>query len=452
MNKDDLKKYSIIVNGGSGCLFQPMTDSYTYILTAKHIFFEKKDEGRGEAEVQMPNGRKIEIKQNIKTHNGWDEIIVPFILNEGDSYFPHKDADIAILKTDKLLEGFDEISFSDQIEITRGTFLCGYPDTFRSNKIGDKYSDYKIERIIASGNYVINAQVDATLNQNNISGTSGGGILSIVNEDYIQILGVQSKMANETNYQAGQVAFVPIKYFNEIIGYEEYDGKLSKLYPPYMKTFDFLLDDCFSLEVDNIDEDKIKGARTVLKNKAYEITQSDITPIGIKELFRERLLIDEKESCCLSHKTIWISWLEFLVIMNLMKYEELSSEMLSELFNSYRLKYTDVDWTAMFRKELLKTDYIGLKEDSTIVINTRCAPKTNRNLFIPKGKMPNIAKVYDKHGFRTDRGIDPYTSFNFVHLDFFKTKCIVEKLDEYQNLDEAGLIEKFKSEYNELYN
>ena len=65
--------------------------------------------------------------------------------------------------------------------------------------------------------------------------------------------------------------------------------------------------------------------------------------------------------------------------------------------------------------------------------------------------MPDIANVYDKRGFRTDRGLDPYTSFNFVHLDFFKSKCIVEKLDEYENLSEAKLIEKIKSEYNELF-
>lgn len=452
MNKDDLKKYSVIINGGSGCLFQPMTDSYTYILTAKHVFFEEKDAGRGVEKVQLPNGTELEIKKNIQVHNGWDEIPIPFVLSEGDNYFPHKDADIAILKTDRKLEGFDRIGFDKQVEISRDTFICGYPDTFRNNRVGDKYSDYKIERIIASGNKIINAQVDPSLNQNNISGTSGGGILSILNEDYIQILGVQSKMANETNYQAGQVAFVPIDYFNEIIDYAEYGGKLSKLYPPYMQEFNFLLDDCFSLEVDEIDADKIIGARTTLRNKAYEITQSDITPIGIKELFKERLLINEKESCCLSHKAVWVSWLEFLVIMNLMKYEELSSDLLSEIFNSYRLKYTDTDWTGMFRSDLLKTDYIGLKEDSTIVVNTRCAPKTNRNLLIPRGKMPDIAKVYDKRGFRTDRGIDPYTSFNFVHLDFFKSKCIVEKLEEYENLDEAGLIEKFKSEYNELFN
>ncbi|CAA0189688.1 ABC-three component system protein [Tenacibaculum maritimum] len=447
MNKDELKKYSVIVNGGSGCLFQPMTDSYTYILTAKHLFFEEKDEGRGIENIQIPNGTGVNINQYIQTDNGWDEKPIPFTLTEGETYFPHKHADIAILKINPVLNGFDEINTEETFESPDEYELCGFPSNVRENR---EYTTHKIENFIVSNGYFYSARLFGTLRQDDIEGMSGCGILRIKN-DNISIIGIQSKMGSQI-FPAGEIGFVQIKFFNEIVEYEENLDKLSKLFPPYMKKFDFLLEHCFSLEVDEIDTDKIENARTVLRNKAYEITQSDITPIGIKELFKERLLINEKESCCLSHKTVWISWLEFLVIMNLMKYEELSSNLLSDIFNSYRLKYTEADWTGMFRSDLLKTDYIGLKEDSTIVVDTRCAPKTNRNLHIPRGKMPDIAKVYDKRGFRTDRGIDPYTSFNFVHLDYFKTKCIVEKLDEYEHLSEADLIKKFKSEYNELFN
>jgi len=454
MNKDDLKKYSVIVNGGSGCLFQPMTDSYTYILTAKHLFFEKNEEGRGVEKVQYPDGTEIEVKRFIQTSEGWDEELIPFILIEGENYFPHKDenTDIAILKITPIIKGFDDICIIDDIELDGEFVLAGSPVPFRENPQGDRYTHYNIQSIITSANKSILAQVDPALNQNNIEGTSGGGVLKI-DSNYILVAGIQSKMANGTNYQAGQIAFVPIKHFNEIVEYEENEGKLSKLYPPHLRKFDFLIDDCFTLEVDEIDEVKVSNARVTLRNKAYEITKSDITPIGIKDLFKERLLIDEKASSCLSHKALWISWLEFLVIMNLMKDENLNSDMLSDLFNSYRLKFLNIDdWTTSFRKTLRESDYIGLKEDSTVVVNTRCAPKTNRNLIIKKGNMPDIANVYDKRGFRTDRGIDPYTSFNFVHLDFFKSKCIIEKLDEYQDLNEIQLIEKIKIEYNELFN
>lgn len=448
MNKDDLKRYSVIVEGGSGCLFQPMTDAYTYVLTAKHLFFDKKTDEQGQDyNVQKTDGTNIEISRFIQIPIGWDEKVIPFELQEGETYFPHKDADIAILKIEPAIEGFEKISIEEIFKEPDKYELCGFPSNVRDTR---DYTTHKLENFISSNGYFHSARLFGTLRQDDIEGMSGCGILSIFN-DNISIIGIQSKMGNQI-FPAGEIGFVQIKYFNEIVEYVDYKEKLSKLFPPYMKNFDFLLEDCFALEVDEIDETKIQGARTILRNKAFEITQSDITPIGIKEFFNERLLINEKELSCLSHKKVWISWLEFLVIMNMMKYEELNSDMLSELFNSYRLKFINTDdWTGIFRTDLLKSDYIGLKENSTVVVNTRNSPKTTMNLHFPKGRMIDIGVVYEKRGFRTDMGLDPYTSFNFVHLDFFKTKCIIEKLDQYKNLSEPELIEKIKSEYNELF-
>jgi hypothetical protein len=100
----------------------------------------------------------------------------------------------------------------------------------------------------------------------------------------------------------------------------------------------------------------------------------------------------------------------------------------------------------------MTSDYIGLKDNSTVIVTTRNPPKSTKNMIVRKGTMPNnIGKIYDKRGFKADIGIDPVTSFCFVHLDYFKSKCIIEKLDEYENLDEIQLIEKLKFEYNELF-
>ncbi len=430
MNKKKLPYYTTIVNKGSGCLFQPSSSDYSYVLTAKHVLEDKNTIIR-----QILNDVNDVVQEEL-------EIIgSPFVNND-----VNKDA--AIIKVKKV-NNIESLLIDDSIEYNcEKYFLSGHP--LSRQKDNYSFRDNKLE-ITQPKEY---GYIEATLNKSalhhEVIGQSGGGIIKIEDSSFL-LAGIQKKMSTDDEVESlGRIEFAPISFFDEII--KNNPDELSPLYPLYMKEFHFLLDDCFSLEVDEIDTDKIASARTTLRNKAYEITQSDITPIGIKELFKERLLINEKESFCLSHKVVWVSWLEFLVIMNLMKYEELNSNLLSEIFNSYRLKYTDADWTGMFRSDLLKTDYVGLKEDSTIVVNTRCAPKTNRHLLIPKGKMLDITQVYDKRGFRTDRGIDPYTSFNFVHLDFFKTKCIIEKLDEYQNLDEVSLIEKFKSEYNELFN
>ena len=33
------RSFTVKVNGGSGVIFQPMTDDYSYILTAKHTLY-----------------------------------------------------------------------------------------------------------------------------------------------------------------------------------------------------------------------------------------------------------------------------------------------------------------------------------------------------------------------------------------------------------------------------
>ncbi len=454
MNIDDLKKYSVIVGGGSGCLFQPMSEDYTYILTAKHLFFEDKEDDRGiEFKVEYPDGTPIEIKQFIQENEKWLEKLIPFKLAKGSNYFPHEDedTDIAILKVEPKIEGFDKICINPNPDSNQSQYLCGSPDTLRQEDLGDRYTNYQILRIVSTNNNAVVAQTHAHFNQNNIDGMSGGGVLNL-EEDYVLISGVQSKMANRSNFQAGQIAYVPIHRFNEIIDQHNQEKTLSKLYPPYLKKFDFLLDDCFTLEVDEIDESAIENTRKTLRNKAYEITQSDITPIGIKNLFNKRLLLNNNESCCLSYKKVWIAWLEFLVIINIVKDTLITKEQLSDIFNSYRLKYSNLDdWTKFFRTDLMNSDYLGLKENSTIIVNTKGTPKRSCNLYIPKDRMIRIVDVPDRRGFRTDKGIEPHTAFNFVHLDFFKTACIIEKLNDYNNLSEQEIISKLKNEYYELF-
>ncbi len=450
MNQDDLKLYSILVGNGSGCFFQPMTEDYTYILTAKHLFFIEQENDRGETiQIELEDNEEVEIWMHQKVHSGWEEVKIPFTLKKNNNYYPHKNADIAILKVNHISD-YNSISVQNQSYGVANFELCGSPISFRDNNEGERYTSHAIERFMATGNYIQGAQIFGTLNQNDIEGMSGGGILSILN-DNIYLIGIQSKMASRTINQAGQIGFVPMKYFDDIVDYPEYDGELEKLFPNYMKNFTFLKNESFKLEVDDLDEQRIEAIRITLRNKALEIVHSNVTPYGIRELFKERLLLNGENSEHLSTKNIWIAWLEFLTIMNIVKFDKIQIETLSEIFNSFRLKYANVDdWTSLIRTDLLNSDYLGLKPDSTVVVSTNKIPKSN--FIFPKGKLINIARVYDKSGFRTDKGIDPFSAFNFVHLEYFKTKCIVEQLDKYENiLDENELLIMLKDQYDELF-
>lgn len=440
-----------MVGDGSGCFFQPMTEDYTYILTAKHLFFDEIDDERGrKTKTEKADGTPIKIRQQIKTENTWALESITFALKKGVNYFPHAHADIAILKITRPQRSVNQIYTTVVHDQGGGFFLCGFPKNSDLNPEGEKWSSREVENFMASGDYSHGAQVFGALGQANIEGFSGGGILRI-NGDSISIIGIQSKMASR-QLPAGQIGFVPIKYAKEIIRNEQYRGLLESLAPPFNGDFEFLRDQAFALEVDDIEESNVVDTRVTLRNKALEIVRSDITPEGIRRLFAHRLLVSESDESCLSFKAVWIAWLEFLTILNIVKYDSIDASMLSDIFNRYRLKYVDADdWTHRnIIEKFGKSDYKGLVADSTVYVGSKGAPKTT--LKIPKGKMIDIGKPYDKAGFRTDIGIDPYTCFDFVHLDSFKTGCIIRKLRDFENLNEVQILEKLKQEYNDFFN
>lgn len=453
MTLEQLKLYNIRVKDGSGCLFQPMLNdsNFTYILTAKHLFEGiRKDDNGDDIPYSDLDGAEVEIIRQINLNGQWQEESIPFILRKGENYFSHKEADAVILKVD-YIAGFDQIISIDVPKNINEYSLHGFPNHFKNRALGNRDTTYGIRELELPAQNLQNAQLaNDTLSKFQIEGMSGGGILSIQNGN-IYITGIQSEMKHAI-WANGKICFVPMKHFSEIINYEEYNLLLTKLHPPFVGKFDFLRDDAFALEVDFIDENKVGATRVHLRNKAFDVIQSGVTPLGIRELFKVRLLIDETEEECLDTRNIWLGWLEFLTILNIVKEENITLQQLDEIFNSIRLKYTHVeDCTTLFQDHLSKSDYIGLKQGGTVIINSKNAPR--KPFRIPVGGMINNIKIpQDRRGFRTDLGIDPFQSFSFVHLDYFKTECILNKLAEYENLSEDQLLAKLKQEYHELFN
>lgn len=461
MNKDALKAYSAIVRDGSGCLFQPMTDEYTYILTSKHLFIYEEDIGRGKEEFHLPNGTKIDIKRCVPTQTGWNEVPIDFTLIEGETYFSHKEADIAILKIVPATEGFDRICTSNQDEITKETLICGYPGTSRDNQEGNRYFDYEVDRIGTSGNFIRNAQVDTALNQNNISGTSGGGILYI-DKDYINIIGIQSKMANETNYQAGQVAFVPISYFDDIVGYSEYENKLAPLLPIFLKSFQFLKKDVFKLQESILTRSKSTKLTDVLKTKSEPIISSDITPYAIKDHLIEGIKLLNKQSLNdYNNPKFWSVWLELLTIISIAELQTVgdakSINQIPKILERVRLFYSDSDKCFWIENidNLHKMNYNGLVAGSTVVVSSNVKAE-GMHILDPKlivGDISRVENEFEKEKItgKIDSATDfPLRKYKFVNISAFK-EGTVEKLDnDFANKIITDCINRLKTIYGEI--
>lgn len=232
MRLDDLKLYTVRINNGSGCLFQPVLNGseFTYILTAKHLFENGMKDEEDEVVLPIPDETEISIIRQEYVEDEWQQIPIPFILKRGVTYFAHKDADAAILKINYLSPQFDKIVSNDIPEISDGYYLNGFPNQF-GEILGEEYTIYNIREIEASGNYSQNAQLtNDVLNKAQIEGMSGGGIIS-VQKDHISIIGIQSRVKH-SNWANGKICFVPMKYFFEIINYEEFNKLLTQLQLP----------------------------------------------------------------------------------------------------------------------------------------------------------------------------------------------------------------------------
>jgi hypothetical protein len=430
MTAEDLKRYSVRVGEGSGCFFQPMTNEYTYILTAKHLF------------SALQNGAEIDIFRHLKNEDGWSEELIPFTLELGVNYFPHPQADASILKID-YLDGFKELFVKNEINENVGYQLCGFPSQNRDSAEGERYSPYRVERILASGNYCHMAQLFGTVNYDNVAGMSGGGFLKI-ETDHLSILGIQSRMATNAVQALGQIGFIPIKYYNQIIDANENAGALEKLLPAYLKSFSFFEDEIFSIitgpqEVIVSRRDKLTE---LLKVKASEIRDSDITPNYIKEHLSNRLLLLEQTNFDLQKRGIWRMWLEFLTILNIAKNKAHSLADMPVVFEKVRIFFSDIHqdfWTAHLM-DLPKLDYSGLGPDGIVIVASNI-PSVDREMeILDLSKITsNIAEARKKYA-QTHLGHDidvasefPLEKYKFINISAFKERVVTELDEDFDN-------------------
>jgi|GEM_PF-530806 len=457
MDEKDLKKYTVILGGGSGVLFQPLDETKTYILSAKHIFYNEAENDRGQ---------KINIlTEKISfcfsdAQNDKKEIEV----KKGANYYEHDHIDAAILVLDENL-GFDQIFIDENCMSFNECLLCGYPSKISDNK-NDRYSNQQISRKIDTTNngYFRLETNFGNLNHEDVIGFSGGGILRLSN-GAINIIGIQSSTI--TDYANGQIDVIPINRYIELVEKKS----LSEMIPSFLKSFKFLKDKAFDISAGILD-DNISYTRKFLKDKTHAVINSDITPIFIKNLFKERLLINENEGMKLNDELIYLTWLEFLTLVNIAKEVACSQNDLEGIFSITRLLYknTNDDWqNDSFLEDCLSSNYLGLNENGTVFIKTKSNPIAGNIAYykLEKGSLvPRIDAFRKSYENGTLSVVDDvarpvndikdfvFDKFNFVHFEYLKKYMLIEnseKFKTYKKSNEHELLIKLKEEYGKVF-
>ena len=440
MSVDALRKYVVIVNNGSGCLFQSSDQDYTYLLTATHNITG-----------YVPSPPRV--TRFVKEGESFAPLDIDLgTLIIGENYFPHPGLlDISIVKLPRI-EDLEYISRVDNLdENSQGYYLLGYPQARRGQDDRSKWfrPDDAVSILHTVVAHVREARVPDTPGYDEIDGQSGGCFIKMDGK-HLVLAGIQNKIPDAEGEQMGRVEFTTMSGFDQIV--RTYPGQLAPILPGYLQDFSFFKDEAFPLEVDIFDEKNIVFMRSCLRDKTQEIIDSKATPRTIGDFFKGRILVEGQGSTVLQGRNIWRIWLEFLTIINTLKPQSWEASEIAQVFNSYRLLFsdTDKDWTYEI-PNLLHSDYRGLPKGSTVIVGTVAKPHRS---IIPMGRIPRIDYVPDKARMKTDEGISyPFNSYDFVHINYYTGQCLIEKLDEYKDIfDEDELIAKLKIQYNELFN
>ena len=170
MNEQDLKRYTIILGGGSGVLFQPLDETKTYILSAKHVFYKKNPNDGGANKEVLESSINYFFSDKQKDQ-------IPCEIIKGENYFEHCDenVDAAILILNENL-GFNKIFVDERTSGFAEFNLTGYPNSKRN--ADDKYDKQMISDLNAHNDSLIALRLVVNhLDHEQITGFSGGGII-----------------------------------------------------------------------------------------------------------------------------------------------------------------------------------------------------------------------------------------------------------------------------------
>lgn len=412
---DKLPFFTVKVDGGSGCLFQPIDDSYSYVLTAKHVINENN----------TPSIIRQTINNNGQLINDTLEIIgIPF--NHIDI---NKDA--AIIKVKKVVEIESLLRDDPFSENRKDYYLCGHPKSRLNGEYSFRENKINIENKKQYG--YVEAELTPPAIYSEIVGQSGGGIIKI-EESCFLLAGIQKQMAEkDDNETLGRIEFMPLSFYDEIIA--KNSQSLSPLCPPYIKSFEILINEIFPLSGIQIIEQK----KALIQNELKVIAKglcSDFTPKEILTLYNDSLLVSGTEKALLNHKELWVSFLELLSINQLHRENKLTIKDLENLHKSKRLYFTDSkEWITKL-EDIYRSDLSEIEKGGFIIISSTNDTKPT-TVEIDKDFIGDICRIPSIEMNISNTVEDPFNDLSIIHIYKFQ-KHIIDNYKAFSKITSAN--------------
>lgn len=412
---------SVIIDGGSGVLFQPMTEEYSYVLTTKHNLYNDTTQ---DSYTQPKDIEDIKIT----LHDGSEKNII--------KKYEHDSTDIAILKIDKIeiespLKQFNGVKNGDAYK------FYGYPEIRRQNqRVEDRIQFFDLV-VGETTNFKIVSRNIEYFEQRSIIGCSGGGVFK-EDGDNFYLVGIECRMDAQSTGNAGEenntrLIFIFIEAFDEII--EQNKSELEPLYPPYMNDFNLLAEHIFLL---NDYEEKRDFVRDRLKYLSRTYI-ARITPLAIKNKFETDLLINGFDINHVTNSELWQMYLEFILLAILIDCkEDLTLEKIQEIYKKRKILFAKADRWIELKEEILKSNLLGLQKNSTVFI--ACDGDRRPHKVDLKKSILNISRPPQPEEMKIDQGIDYTVDIKYKHI-YAIEKLLLDNEEKFANATGSNIDE-----------
>jgi hypothetical protein len=348
---DKFRLFSVKVGGGSGCLFQPTSESYTYVLTARHVV-----EGANVTQVQ----RELIGEDGVIHIESMDVIGEPY-------YHANEGIDAAILKVPFISQLPKHLRIDNLFNKTEDYYLCGFPDVRRENTSSYRHNKLTIQHQTANG--YVEAEINRSVDHGEIVGQSGGGVLKLLNGSFA-IAAIQKRMSVSDEAESlSRVDLVPLTLFDEII--EQKNGELSLLFPPFISSFSNLV--CKTYLLAQFPMQDSRGFN-LLKADLHSIASAlcdEFSPEKIMDRYPTNYLLSQQEDEFKNHQSLWTALLELLTLNQMHSQRTLVLDDLPEMNKKTKLFFGTVkkNWTELI-KDLCEADLSELERGGSVFVAT----------------------------------------------------------------------------------
>lgn len=423
---DLLTKYAVKVENGSGCLFHPIDNEYSYVLTAKHVISSNNSPSII---------RQIKDEHGVIENETLEIIGIPYL-------HPDKNKDAAIIKVRKIEEVESPLR-ADLIllENKEGFYLCGHPNSRRNQN--DSFRLDEIEILQPKEYNYRECKSKQPIIYDEVVGQSGGGILKTEGSS-ILLAGIQSRMAAEDGKETlGRLVFMPLSFFDEII--EENEAELSKLFPPYIGSFERLLSDIFPLP-------NLEYKRNLIQNELLNIAKEickDFTPKLILELFQDDFLANGTDKSFNIHKNLWASFLELLTYNQIHSEKKLTLNDLKDLHKKRKLFIVDTDrWTKKIN-DIYNSNLSDIENGGAIIVcatNETITTKSEYTKEELKLIIPDISNPIDPNNISSTVQ-NPFEDLRLLNIFKFQ-ESIIKNILKFQEMNAMNSRETLKVNTN----